>query len=374
MASIFTFDPDPPRVSSPWSTPPPGSQPRNTTSQASTSAPLRKGPERQWDIENSNAAAVDYTVITRLEAEPQEGPTEYKLHLLLRRRRSFTRCTTARLSGSLRRTETPTLPRLHQSISEPDAPPPLSSIQSRQHRLEQLTTQLLWRLQQSCPNHETSSTALVLPHFPEDPRLVIQTVSRPLLPGLEESRGALYEIGVADDGTFVGLAHDEIEESLNNLRAMAASLGCRVEVLRMVSVGECEWVEESGTPKARQQKMFAGKLWVAEALVRPEQHSRNCEDTRDTRVDSSDSSNQSACDTGKYQVTIKSDVQQLRVSLTGATLSGKSSLLGSLSTSTLDNGRGKSRLSLLKHRHEIASGKSCFLSPTGFGFDSHLQE
>ena len=51
-----------------------------------------------------------------------------------------------------------------------------------------------------------------------------------------------------------------------------------------------------------------------------------------------------------------SKTEQIRVSLTGATGSGKSSLLGSLSTSTLDNGRGKSRLSLLKHRHEIASG------------------
>jgi hypothetical protein len=362
MASIFTFDPDPPRVSSPWSTPPLGSQPRNATPQASTSAPLREDSGRQWGIENSNAVVVDYTAITKLEAEPQEGPTEYKLHLLLRRRRSFTRCTTARLSGSLRRTETPTLSRSHQSISEPDAPPPLSSIQSRQHRLEQLTTQLLWRLQQSCPNHETSSTALVLPHFPEDPRLVIHAVSRPLLPGLEESRGALYEIGVADDGTFVGLAHDEMEESLNNLRAMAASLGCCVEILRMVSVGECEWVEEIGTYKAKQQKMFAGQLWVAEALVRPEQHSRNCENVKDTQVDSSDSSNKNSCDTDIHHVTIKSDVQQLRVTLTGATLSGKSSLLGSLSTSTLDNGRGKSRLSLLKHRHEIASGKSCSLS------------
>lgn len=48
--------------------------------------------------------------------------------------------------------------------------------------------------------------------------------------------------------------------------------------------------------------------------------------------------------------------EQLRISLTGNTTSGKSSLLGTLSNSTLDNGRGRSRLSLLKHRHEIASG------------------
>jgi hypothetical protein len=148
-----------------------------------------------------------------------------------------------------------------------------------------------------------------------------------------------------------------MEESLNNLRAMAASLGCCVEVLRMVSVGECEWVEEVGTSKARRQKVFTGKLWVAEALVRPEQHVRGRRDARDTQADPIVTFNNPARDIGTQQATTKGDVKQLRVSLTGATLSGKSSLLGSLSTSTLDNGRGKSRLSLLKHRHEIASGK-----------------
>jgi len=48
--------------------------------------------------------------------------------------------------------------------------------------------------------------------------------------------------------------------------------------------------------------------------------------------------------------------QQLRVTLTGPTTSGKSTLLGTLSTGTLDNGQGSSRLNLLKHRHELATG------------------
>src|SRR5438477_601752 len=87
MASIFTFDPDPPRVSSPWRTPP-----------IQTSTP-----------EDSNSPSVTPSIgasdipITRLEAEQQEGPTEYKLHLLLRPRRSFSTSTTAgRLAGSQR--------------------------------------------------------------------------------------------------------------------------------------------------------------------------------------------------------------------------------------------------------------------------------
>ncbi|EAT76848.2 hypothetical protein SNOG_15753 [Parastagonospora nodorum SN15] len=158
-----------------------------------------------------------------------------------------------------------------------------------------------------------------------------------LLPGLEESKGALYEIGVADDGTIVGLAEDEMEESLNNLRAMAASLGCGVEVLRMVPVGECEWMECSG---ASQQKLQTSRLTTSN-----EDQDLKTPGTEDIRI-----------------------VEQLRVSVTGATMSGKSSLLGTLSTATLDNGRGKSRLSLLKHRHEIASGMTSSVTQELIGY------
>lgn len=102
-----------------------------------------------------------------------------------------------------------------------NASPPLGATQSRQHRLEQLTTQMLWRLQQSCPHHGSSSMAGVQLHFPDEANLAGPAMPQRLYPGLEESKGALYEIGVADDGELVGLAEDEMEESLNNLRAMA---------------------------------------------------------------------------------------------------------------------------------------------------------
>jgi GTPase len=59
---------------------------------------------------------------------------------------------------------------------------------------------------------------------------------------------------------------------------------------------------------------------------------------------------------------------QLRITLTGPTTSGKSSLLGTLSTATLDNGRGKSRLSLLKHRHEIVSGVTSSVAQELIGY------
>jgi GTPase len=255
-----------------------------------------------------------------------------------------------------------------RSVSESglvaNTPPPLASIQSKQHRLEQLTTQLLWRLQQSCSYHISSTTAAVLPHLPDDARLSSSEPAQRLLPGLEESKGALYEIGVADDGTIVGLAEDEMEESLNNLRAMAASLGCGVEVLRMVPVGECEWVE---CTSASVQKLHTSKLVVAEALVRPLQHLiDHTNDTRHTNGTTPDSEDQDSMVPNANDS--KRSVEQLRVSVTGATMSGKSSLLGTLSTATLDNGRGKSRLSLLKHRHEIASGMTSSVTQELIGY------
>lgn len=77
---------------------------------------------------------------------------------------------------------------------------------------------------------------MVLPKLPEA-AAALQSPLKPgkLVPGLEESRGALYEIGVSDDGTLVGLTKDEMDESLTNLRAMAASLGCTVEVANILN-------------------------------------------------------------------------------------------------------------------------------------------
>ncbi|KAF2199768.1 hypothetical protein GQ43DRAFT_352527, partial [Delitschia confertaspora ATCC 74209] len=373
MASIFTYDPDPPRVSSPWATPPAASKLKQSLLRDSKLEPSGPTPTGTHISDPSFGNAGENT-ITRLEAEPQEGPTEYKLHLLLRRRRSFTRASTARhVSGSLRRTESPstassTFPNVSESNLS-NTPPPFSATQSRQHRLEQLTTQLLWRLQQSCPYHVSSSTPLILPQLPDECQLAVPSVPQRILPGLEESKGALYEIGVADDGTFVGLADDELEESLNNLRAMAASLGCRVEVLRKVAVGECEWTEHVELSGELKQRVRAGKLWVAEAFVLPDQTLAKNETHGTAQKDSAGLPQIPAALANSSLIADQPKAtEQLRVSLTGATMSGKSSLLGSLSTATLDNGRGKSRLSLLKHRHEIESGVTSSVTQELIGY------
>lgn len=340
MASIFTYQDEPHRVHSPWSTP------GSSTPQITVNA-------RSYTPEAALRDAT-YCDVTRLEPEKHDGPIEYKLHLLLRWRRTFTSSTTAVASWTNQQGRLESVsaasPSLLDSASTRTATQP--STQNRQARLQQLTTQLLWRLQQSSPFHSSSNAKLVLPVLPEaTPRLGVPERPSKLLPGLEESQGALYEIGVADDGTLVGLADEEMDESLCNLRAMAASLGCVVDVHRRVIVGDCEWIEDGadGSPVTR-----TSKLWVAEVLVRPDNKSV---EIVPTESEESLRTLRSLSDSEPTQATeVHNHHQQLRIALVGVGSAGKSSLLGTLTTSALDNGRGKSRLSLLKHRHEIASG------------------
>ncbi|KAK0731845.1 hypothetical protein B0H67DRAFT_478663 [Lasiosphaeris hirsuta] len=357
--SVFTFDPDPPRVSSPWLRPAdPGKKPAAT----------ERLTTRRGSIESGLLS--DYGV-TKLEPEPQDGPTEYKLHLLLRPRRRYERTSTpARISGSIQSRPQPD----HQSTkSAPAVGTSTSTTQTRQDRLEHLTTQLLWRLQQSCPYHASSGApGLVVPQLPSD-SITPELQAKPgkLLPGLEASRGALYEIGVADDGTLAGLTEDEMDESLSTLRVMAHSLGCYMKVLRMVVVGDCVWInvsdsEDSPGPESEGLRQHS-KLWVAEALITPDLHPRDNTGTLSSTTKRHPLSRPVEPLPDPKQGPLATD--QLRVTLTGPTTSGKSTILGTLSTGTLDNGRGKSRLSLLKHLHEVTSGVTSSVTQELIGYN-----
>lgn len=361
MASIFTFESEPPRVSSPW----PEARAEGANAGRGDGQSLLAGMKMPLAIPLADCG------ITKLEAEPQEGPTEYKLHLLLRPRRSFSATSTVQhVSGSYLSKSRAPQP-IMQADGKPVATPTLApSSQSRQNRLQHLTTQLLWRLQQSSPYHSSSKSSLVLPLLPAaDVELSSSKGPQRLIPGLEESSGALYEIGVSDDGTFVGLARDELEESLTVLRAMAFSLGCDVRILRVIVVGECQWTEEAQSKRKTGSVQKQEKLLVAEVLVAPhlgpskpttDPTARPCDDLASTAAENDV--------TDRTVGEVESQSEQLRVSLTGSTTSGKSSLLGTLSASTLDNGRGKSRLSLLKHRHEIVSGVTSSLAQELIGY------
>jgi len=345
--SVFTYDPDPPRVSSPW----------HRSDARGKEPPAGQAPNTGESFKTGLLS--DYGV-TKLEPEPQEGPTEYKLHLLLRPRQGHMSTSTSNPA---------------KGVTTGWAPPSPSP-QTRQARLEHLTTQLLWRLQQSVPYHAASTKAdVVVPkllsdNLPSNDQVEIGK----LVPGLEASRGALYEIGVGDDGTLVGLTSDELAESLATLRVMAASLGCNMKILRKVIVGDCEREQDADASALIHQSGNAvgptEQLWVAEALVAPELGRKDggfAPRTAATGASPKLTSAKDLPDTKQGPLT----QDQLRVTLTGPTTSGKSTLLGTLCTGNLDNGHGLSRLSLLKHLHEVASGVTSSVAQELIGYNQN---
>jgi len=63
---------------------------------------------------------------------------------------------------------------------------------------------------------------------------------------------------------------------------------------------------------------------------------------------------------------------ELRVAVVGNVDSGKSTLLGVLSKGVLDNGRGKARLNIFRHKHEVESGRTSDIGREILGFDTYV--
>lgn len=62
--------------------------------------------------------------------------------------------------------------------------------------------------------------------------------------------------------------------------------------------------------------------------------------------------------------------RNIRVAVVGNVDAGKSTMIGTLTSSLLDDGRGSSRTSIMKHRHEIESGRTSTASTHLMGFKS----
>lgn len=151
------------------------------------------------------------------------------------------------------------------------------------------------------------------------PRLL--TLDPCLFYRLAEGHGeCFYEIGVSDKGTLVGLSESDLQASMKTLRKMSAALQAELSIIRKKEIG-------SGSSKKT----------IVEVLFRK----RLADDQH---------------------------LLEIRVAIIGAADAGKSSLLGVLCYEELDNGRGLARLNLLRHRHEIESGRSSAIAREIIGF------
>ncbi|KAI7872513.1 P-loop containing nucleoside triphosphate hydrolase protein [Spinellus fusiger] len=62
------------------------------------------------------------------------------------------------------------------------------------------------------------------------------------------------------------------------------------------------------------------------------------------------------------------DILEIRIAVVGNVDAGKSTLLGVLTKGVLDDGRGKARLNLFRHKHEIESGRTSSVGSEMLGF------
>ncbi|KAJ2520543.1 GTP binding protein [Coemansia sp. RSA 1939] len=142
---------------------------------------------------------------------------------------------------------------------------------------------------------------------------------------LAEGNGhAVYMVGVRDDGYLVGITETELETTISVIQNMALQLAN----VAIVSIGK---------------RVLEGQNSRVVAEVRIDQRS----DIPRTEV---------------------------RVAVLGDLGAGKSTVLGCLTYGEPDDGRGKARLNLLRHRHEIESGRtsSIALGVVGFGADGQV--
>lgn len=61
----------------------------------------------------------------------------------------------------------------------------------------------------------------------------------------------------------------------------------------------------------------------------------------------------------------------IRLAVVGNVDSGKSTLIGTLTSSTLDDGKGANRRKIAKHRHELETGRTSDVSSSLMGFDEY---
>mmetsp|Transcript_44786 Transcript_44786/g.112902 ORF Transcript_44786/g.112902 Transcript_44786/m.112902 type:complete len:659 (+) Transcript_44786:76-2052(+) len=135
---------------------------------------------------------------------------------------------------------------------------------------------------------------------------------------LSEGDGeAIYELGVEDNGYLYGLTDEQMSASLATLTAMAKDLQAEASILT--------------TRHGKHGK-------VCQVLVR--------------------------------QMRDADKIRNIRVAVCGNVDSGKSTLIGVLTTGELDNGRGRARVNVFVHKHEVECGRTSAVSEQIVGFDT----
>lgn len=127
----------------------------------------------------------------------------------------------------------------------------------------------------------------------------------------------IYNIGVEDDGTMVGLTEEEYKETINTLKSMAETNNYSIMVL-------------TSTETENNKKVY-------EVLVREKNENKYID---------------------------------IKIAVAGSVDAGKSSFLGVLINGKNDDGRGSARLSVFNYSHEVKSGRTSSIAHHILGFNN----
>ncbi|RMZ75931.1 hypothetical protein DV738_g5219, partial [Chaetothyriales sp. CBS 135597] len=157
------------------------------------------------------------------------------------------------------------------------------------------------------------------------------------LTGLVEARiseghgETLFDLGIEDNGDSMGFSRQDWDVALGRIKEAARAIRSDVRILLTFNVGGAE---EAETKQAKDLACH-GKL-----LIR--QKPKTVEEVIETRI-----------------------------AVVGNVDAGKSTMLGVLVKGGLDDGRGKARVNLFRHKHEIESGRTSSVGMEIMGYDTH---
>ncbi|KAF1983964.1 putative GTP binding protein [Aulographum hederae CBS 113979] len=142
----------------------------------------------------------------------------------------------------------------------------------------------------------------------------------------------LFDLGLEDSGESMGFSLDNWNFALERLVRAAEGVHSDCRILMTRNVGADAELEVG--PSNLKDKSFSGKVMIRR------------------RPESAD------------------DVIETRIAVVGNVDAGKSTMLGVLVKGGLDDGRGKARVNLFRHKHEVESGRTSSVGMEIMGFDT----
>ena len=147
---------------------------------------------------------------------------------------------------------------------------------------------------------------------------------------------ALHLGGKDSDGYFTSEA--ELDQALTNIQEAASKVACHASVLRKGPLLKpAEEYNAPANPPAPDASHVSAHVMVRRIPVSAQ------------------------------------ELMEIRVAVVGNVDAGKSTMLGVLTKGVLDDGRGKARVNLFRHKHEIESGRTSSVGMEIMGYDASGQ-